>query len=390
KAGVTLKAGQTIKIKVWGEGQFYSANYPMPNVYTVSGSLKAATIAATKPYIDPETGLESLPFVTPMTDEAKLATKHADDQTQWLTAERTFAQNAARTVVQAKPEIVILPTPAKVTRLKGPVVDITGGLDVILKGAAPQSISEALNDLSGIWGPNSTVRAKLNITVDAKSAIASEGYRIRAENGAITITASDAAGAAYALTSLAQQAAHDEGKLKPVLIEDAPRLPFRGLHVDVARNFHSKAEMLKIIDQMAQFKLNKLHFHLGEDEGWRVEIKALPELATVGGTRCHDPKEDTCLLPQLGAGPDADTPVNGYYSQADYIEILNYAKARHIEVIPSFDMPGHSRAAVRSMEARYRRLMAEGKPDEANFYRLVEPEDTTVYDSIQHYNDNTL
>ncbi|MDC7674513.1 family 20 glycosylhydrolase [Asticcacaulis machinosus] len=389
KAGVKLKAGQTIKIKVWGEGQFYSAYYPMPNVYAVSGDLKAVTIAATKPYIDPETGLESLPFVTPMTDEAKLATKHADDQTQWLTPERAFTQNAARTVAQAKPEIVILPTPAKVTWLEGPVVDMTGGVDLSLKGVTAEQIGNALNDFRGVSDVDAKP-ARLKVTVDAKSGIAAEGYRLKIEKGMISLTSADAAGAAYGLTSLAQQAAHDKGKLKPMLIEDAPRLPFRGLHVDVARNFHSKAEMLKIIDQMAEFKLNKLHFHLGEDEGWRVEIKALPELATVGSTRCHDPKEDICLLPQLGAGPDADTPVNGYYSQADYIDILNYAKARHIEVIPSFDMPGHSRAAVRSMEARYRRLMAEGKPDEANLYRLVEPEDTTVYDSIQHYNDNTL
>ncbi|WKL56949.1 family 20 glycosylhydrolase [Asticcacaulis sp. ZE23SCel15] len=390
KAGVKLQAGQTIKIKVWGEGQFYSAYYPMPNVYAVSGGLKAATIAATKPVIDPETGLESLPFVAPMTDEAKLATKHADDLTQWLTPERAFAQNAARTVVQAKPDIVILPTPTKVIWLKGAAVDLSAGVKLTLKGVDQAQVQVALDDLkyAGVMGFKSGPKVMVN--VDAKSGVAPEGSGLRIENGAITITASDAAGAAYALTSLAQQAAHDKGKLKPVLIEDAPRLPFRGLHVDVARNFHSKAEMLKIIDQMAAYKLNKLHFHLGEDEGWRVEIKALPELATVGGTRCHDPNEDVCLLPQLGAGPDADTPVNGYYSQADYIEILNHAKARHIEVIPSFDMPGHSRAAVRSMEARYRRLMAEGKPDEASLYRLVEPEDTTVYDSIQHYNDNTL
>src|SRR5690606_37429638 len=74
----------------------------------------------------------------------------------------------------------------------------------------------------------------------------------------------------------------------------------------------------------------------------------------------------------------------------DYIELVRYADARHIQVLPSFDMPGHSRAAVQSMEARYRRLMAEGKADEANLYRLVEPEDTTQYKSIQTYTDNTL
>ena len=194
----------------------------------------------------------------------------------------------------------------------------------------------------------------------------------------------------YALESLAQQATSDRGIIKPMVIEDAPRLPFRGLHLDLARNFHSKAQVLKVIAQMGRYKLNKLHLHLGDDEGWRLQIATLPELTEVGAYRCYDPSETHCLLPQLGAGPDRDTPVNGYLSRADYIEILKAAKARGIEVIPSFDMPGHSRAAMRSMEARYRRLMAAGQAAKAQEFRLVEPADTTQYRSVQNYNDNTL
>ncbi|HTN41699.1 MAG TPA: family 20 glycosylhydrolase, partial [Asticcacaulis sp.] len=121
-----------------------------------------------------------------------------------------------------------------------------------------------------------------------------------------------------------------------------------------------------------------------------LAINGLPELTEIGSHRCHDLKEETCLLPQLGAGPQGSKIVDGYLSRADYIDILHAAAARHIEVIPSFDMPGHSRAAVRSMEARYRRLMAEGKPEAANEFRLQDPNDKTVYDSVQHYNDNTL
>ena len=173
-------------------------------------------------------------------------------------------------------------------------------------------------------------------------------------------------------------------------MEDAPRFGFRGLHIDLARNFHSKAEVLKLIDQMGRYKLNKLHLHLGDDEGWRLQIARLPELTEVGAYRCYDPSETRCLLPQLGAGPDRDTPVNGYLSRADYLQILRAAKARGIEVIPSFDMPGHSRAAIRSMEARYRRLMTAGRQAEAEQFRLAEPGDKTEYRSIQNYNDNTL
>ncbi|HEY7007066.1 MAG TPA: family 20 glycosylhydrolase, partial [Sphingomicrobium sp.] len=144
------------------------------------------------------------------------------------------------------------------------------------------------------------------------------------------------------------------------------------------------------VEQMGRYKLNKLHLHLGDDEGWRLEIERFPELTEVGAFRCYDPSETHCLLPQLGAGPDRNSPVNGYLSRGDYIEILKAADARGIEVIPSFDMPGHSRAAIHSMEARYQRLMATGHQAEAESFRLAEPGDTTQYRSVQNYNDNTL
>ncbi|MFT7561060.1 MAG: hexosaminidase, partial [Flavobacteriales bacterium] len=177
-----------------------------------------------------------------------------------------------------------------------------------------------------------------------------------------------------------------------VEIYDEPRYQFRGMHVDLARNFHSKDFVLDLIEQMATYKLNKLHLHMGDDEGWRLEIRGLPALTQVGAFRCHDLTETRCLLPQLGSGSDPDftSAVNGFYTIADYKEILEAATARHIQVIPSFDMPGHSRAVIKSMEARYRRLMAEGKEAEANRYRLIDPEDTTKYYSIQFYTDNTI
>ncbi|MGL5396342.1 MAG: family 20 glycosylhydrolase, partial [Shewanella sp.] len=154
--------------------------------------------------------------------------------------------------------------------------------------------------------------------------------------------------------------------------------------------FHSKAMIFALIDQMAAYKLNKLHLHMADDEGWRLEIDGLPELTDIGSKRCHDLEENTCLLPQLGSGPFAESSVNGFYSKQDYIDILKYADARQIQVIPSMDMPGHSRAAIKSMEARYRKLLAQGKPTEAKTYLLSDAADTTVYSSVQYYNDNTL
>ena len=390
RAGVMLQPGKTYAIRLWSQGHFFSAYYPIPNMFLVSGKLAPAVIAATRPRTDPDSGLEILPFVAPMTDEARLGTQAADDLTRWQTPERAFALYAERAVPAEAPAVAIIPTPALVRSQPGPPLDLTHGVRLSLSGVQHSDIAAAIADLrlagvaAGRRGP------ALRIRVSPASHIKPEGYRLSVANGAIDIAAADASGVRYALESLAQEAVHEHGTLRPLLIEDAPRFGFRGLHIDLARNFHSKAEVLKIIEQMGRYKLNKLHLHLGDDEGWRLAIAGLPELTEVGGYRCYDPSETRCLLPELGAGPDRDTPVNGYLTAADYIEILKAANARGIEVIPSFDMPGHSRAAIHSMEARYRRLIALGRRADAEHFRLVEPGDTTKYRSVQNYNDNTL
>ncbi|CAL4865810.1 N,N'-diacetylchitobiase [Asticcacaulis sp. MM231] len=382
KAGAALKGGATYAVVMAGASR--SEYLAMPNAYIAVEGLKPRIIAATRPVFDPASKLEALPFVTPFTDE-KTAKSGPADATEWLTPERAFVLNASRTVTQARPDIIILPTPVSAKHLEGKALNLAAGIRLSLTGLTPADITAALaaSHLRQAAGG-----VPVRITVDGKGV--AESYHLLAQDGKIVITAADAAGAAYALESLSQQAAFEHNRLKPIEITDAPRFGFRGLHIDVARNFHSKAFILSTLDRMAEYKLNRLHLHLGDDEGWRLAIKGLPELTDIGGHRCHDLKEDTCLMPQLGAGPQGNPTVDGYLTRADYIEIVRAATARHIEVIPSFDMPGHSRAAVRSMEARYRRLMAEGKPEAANEFRLQDPDDTTVYDSIQHYNDNTL
>jgi len=388
KPGVRLEAGKTYSVTLWSQGHFFSAFYPMPNMFLVSGKLAPRVIAATRPTTDPESGLETLPFVAPMTDEARLGTASADDETRWQTPERAFELYAKRAAATSAPEVAIIPTPVSFRRLQGSPVDLTRGVRLRLSGIQRSGLAAALEDLSASGIHESASGPELRIRI--APSMRPQSYSLTARSGIVNIVAADTAGAFYALQSLAQQAAHDSGRLQPLAIEDSPRFAFRGLHIDLARNFHSKAEVLKLIDQMGRFKLNKLHLHLGDDEGWRLQIRRLPELTEVGAFRCYDPGETHCLLPQLGAGPDRDTPVNGYLSQADYLDVLRVARARGIEVIPSFDMPGHSRAAIRSMEARYRRLIAAGRRAEAEEFRLVEPGDTTQYRSVQNYNDNTL
>lgn len=385
KPGATLRPGAKHEIKLWGVGSNFSKAFGMPNAYLVADGLKPRTIAATRAVIDPETGLEILPFVAPMTDEAKLATKSDADQTRWLTAERAFAVQAGQLAPEAK-GIVILPKPAKAVLGKGTLIDLGRGVALTLGGVERAAIAPALS----AFGVAEGGALPLTIRIDPAAAKKPESYLLDVKPSGIAITAHDAAGASHALRSLAQQAAFEKGKLSPLHVEDAPEYGFRGLHIDIGRNFHSRDEILKIVEAMAAYKLNKLHLHLADDEGWRIEIPALPELAEIGSRRCHDPAEQTCLLPQLGAGPDGTGSVNGYLSTADYVSIVKAAAARQIEVIPSIDMPGHSRAAIKAMEVRHARLTAAGKKAEAEQYRLIDPADTTEYRSIQNYSDNTL
>lgn len=177
-----------------------------------------------------------------------------------------------------------------------------------------------------------------------------------------------------------------------VRIADAPRFRYRGLHLDVARNFQSKQTVEKLLDLMAFYKLNRLHWHLTDDEGWRIEIKKLPELTAVGGHRGHTLDEADRLVPSHGSGPIPDPALSlgsGFYTQEDIVEILRYAQARHIEVIPEVDLPGHARAAVKAMEAHYRKRMRRDDT-RADEFLLRDPDDKSEYESVQLWRDNVV
>jgi len=210
------------------------------------------------------------------------------------------------------------------------------------------------------------------------------GYRVRIARTGVSIDGYDAAGLYYGVQTVLSLTPAGGGAIPVMTIEDAPRFAHRGMMVDVARNFRQPATLRRLIDQMSAYKLNRLHLHLSDDEGWRIEIPGLPELTEIGGQRCHDLSETRCLMPQLASGPD-NRSGGGYLTRDEYIALLRYANDRFVEVIPEIDMPGHSRAAVVSMEARYRRLHALGQEQEANAFRLIDPDDTSNTLSVQFY-----
>ena len=169
-------------------------------------------------------------------------------------------------------------------------------------------------------------------------------------------------------------------------------MAYRGMHLDVVRNFQKKEDVINLLNLMSFYKLNKFHFHMVDDEGWRLAIDGLPELTEVGSKRGHTKDESDMLMPAYGSGPFADPATsngNGFYTKADFVEILKYAKERHIEVIPELDFPGHARAAVVSMKARYNKYIKTDAA-KAKEYMLHDVNDKSEYLSVQFYKDNVV
>ena len=176
------------------------------------------------------------------------------------------------------------------------------------------------------------------------------------------------------------------GNVPVAVIEDWSDYPYRGVMLDVARNFLGKEDVKTFIDLMSRYGLNVLHFHVGEDEGWRVEIPSLPELTEVGAHRGYTLTDDVPFLKGIYSGdgnPDSTTVANGYYTVEDFMEILKYADAKGVAVIPEFDTPGHSRAAIRAMEWRHK------KTGDSSL-RLIEEGDTSKYRTAQDFTDNLM
>ena len=225
-----------------------------------------------------------------------------------------------------------------------------------------------------------------------------EAYELSVEEDKITIAASTSAGAFYGVQSLlslipASAYAHPQKEIQIpcVEIKDEPRFAYRAFMLDVGRNFQPKSEIFRVLDVMALYKLNVFHMHLTDDEGWRLQIPSLPELTDVAGKRGHTLDSKHFLPPSHGSGGEIENKTGtGFYTTADFIDILKYADKLHIQVVPELEAPGHARSEVKAMNARYDRLMAEGKKQEAEKYLLSDPNDKSVYSTSQYWTDNVI
>jgi hexosaminidase len=184
----------------------------------------------------------------------------------------------------------------------------------------------------------------------------SEGYTLRVGPDGISIIAATTAGVFYGLQTLRQllPAAIENGTAPAVwhvpclVIDDAPRYSWRGFMLDEARHFQGKQSVLRLLDLMALIKLNRFHWHLTDDQGWRIEVKRSPRLTEIGGGRRASPFGQRFAL---GEGHE------GFYTQEDIREIVAYATALHISIVPEIEMPGHAQAAI----AGYPRLGCTGQ-----------------------------
>nr|WP_302829205.1 family 20 glycosylhydrolase [uncultured Bacteroides sp.] len=254
-------------------------------------------------------------------------------------------------------------------------------------------LKEKLSDYGLEVADSARVTIVLESLADKKEAINDEYYTISIGDGWLKISATTPHGIFNGTQTLLAML---KGKQAPyvldgVRIQDYPDLPYRGQMIDIARDYTTPENMKKLIDVLASYKMNALHFHFCDDEGWRLEIPGLEELTTVGSRRGHTTDESQCLYPCYDGGynPDAKTPGNGYYTREEFIDLLKYAAERHVRVIPEIESPGHARAAIVSMKARYNKYIATD-PEKATEYLLSEPEDTSRYESVQYYTDNVI
>ena len=251
--------------------------------------------------------------------------------------------------------------------------------------------------LTGLYGlevvGNASVKIVLEELLDRKEAVNDEYYTINIGDNLIKISAATPHGIFNGTQTLLSMLKDKQTPylLEAVSIRDYPDLAYRGQMIDIARNFTAPENLKKLVDIFASYKLNVLHFHFCDDEAWRLEIPGLEELTAVGSRRGHTTDESQCLYPCYDGGydPDAKTVGNGYYSREEFIDLLKYAAERHVRIVPEIESPGHARAAIVSMKARYNKYF-ETDPGKATEYMLSEPEDTSRYVSVQYYTDNVM
>jgi hexosaminidase len=229
----------------------------------------------------------------------------------------------------------------------------------------------------------------VELLLDKKNKSNREYYSLRVHNGKITIQGASQAALMNGVMTLVAALDHSKGhRLQNCFVIDWPDFGYRGVMLDIARNFVTKGkDLYRFIDLLAYYKINYLQFHFADDEGWRLEIPGFPELTKVSARRGATLDEKVYLAQIFdgnGNPDDMSQCANGYLTRAEFIDFLRYAWSRGVRVIPEIETPGHARAAIVAMKSR-----ALNNPT-AEQFRLWDDKNTSAFTSAQNYRDNVL
>lgn len=265
----------------------------------------------------------------------------------------------------------LIPKPAEIQILNG-VFRLTVSANIVYNNPDASNVAEMLSSqlnratgfsIKARKGNSGTIM--LNLNANHVTLLGNEGYILEVSAKNVTITANQPAGLFYGIQTLLQLLPPEIESLKTVKadwtipavkITDYPRFQWRGIMLDVSRNFFTKEEVKEYIDQISRYKYNTFHWHLTDDNGWRIEIKSLPKLTEIGA--CRVPRGGH-FNERLDPQPGEEATDCGFYTQEDIKEIIQYAQDRFITIVPEIDVPGHSMAAI----ASYPELCCTQNPD---------------------------
>ena len=308
------------------------------------------------------------------------------------TANDRFNYNVSNKLLDKSQLDLIVPTPNKIDLFEGQM-DLKTKYSINIDESLNLNFDFAKSLMSGVAKIVSN-NEEADIKISFIENLTKESYELNIDNNSISIFASDRAGALYGLQSLKQiflVSKLEETSIRNLKITDSPKFSYRGMLLDISRNFYGPKKIKQILDYLSFFKINHLDFRLTDDEGWRLEIPGLEELTEVGSKRGYTKDESDNLIPIYGSGPDSNSsPGSGYLSKSEFMDILKYANERNITIIPQISYPSHIRSAIISMNARYQKYMKLGDKGEAEKYLLIDPNDESEYYSAQGFDDNIV
>ena len=247
------------------------------------------------------------------------------------------------TAAAAQNDLPLIPWPRHIERDTGEFTR-EGRIELRADGISAQLVEYAVDLFEnevGVRPMRPGLGARKSVILELEAGDTTESYRLAVASDTIRLTSSSEAGLFRGLQTLRQLLAMPDGRIPALRIEDAPRFSWRGVHLDVARHFFPVEFVKRYIDLMSRYKFNTFHWHLTDDQGWRIEIRKYPRLTEVGAWRKETIVEKN-FDPYVGDG----TRYGGYYTQDEIREVVAYAAERHITVVPEIEMPGHAKAAI--------------------------------------------